>query len=602
MIAPGRREEIGSPIRYRLLVATLLLGLGILLFRLFQLQILQSERFRSLSEGQSVRASAVVPPRGMLFDRNGEPLVLNEIAFTLAIYPALFPDSLIAPFAQLLGTTPEAFAQQLKKYRRQSPFSPTKLLRDIPFPLAAFIQEHADQLPGVAILTEMKRDYPSKAKAAHVLGYIREINPQQLRQYEGNVYQRGDLIGYAGLEKSYEAFLRGKKGVEYLTVDALGQVVSHFNEQKNDIPSRQGFDLILSLDAQLQAVAESLLVNKQGALVAMDPRTGEILALASAPDYDLSVFGGRVDPQVYRTLIQDPRNPLLNRATRGRYPPGSVWKMLVALAGLQEGLITPATPFQCTGGVQFGTRFFKCHGAHGPVHIREAIQFSCNSYFYHLGLRLGADRIARYAKLFGFGQPTGIDIPESSGFVPTTQWYDRRYKHWTKALFLNLGIGQGEILVTPIQVAAYTAAIANRGIWRQPHLVRMLRDRETGQQHPIEFAERQVPIDQRWFDAVIDGMDAVVNAPGGTATNGALPGIRVCGKTGTAQNPHGRDHSWFTCFAPRENPEIVVTVIVENAGFGSTAAVPIARAFLKRYFHIPDHLMAAADSTRSAAQ
>ncbi len=589
MLTPGKREEIGSPLRYRLLAGAIFLSLILLALRLFQLQVLQGERYRQLSEGQSIRASAITPPRGTVFDRNDRPLVLNDIAFTLAVYPALLPDSLITPLAQLLGIPPKKLAQQVHKHRRTTPFTPTKLLRDIPFPLAAFFQEHSERFPGVTILSEMKRSYPASAKATHILGYIREINARQLQQDASKTYQRGDLVGYAGLERSYETFLRGKKGVEYVTVDALGKVVAHFNNQRNDIPPRQGFDLILSIDAELQAVAESLLVHKQGALVALDPNTGEILALASAPDFDISLFSGKIDPHLYQQLVNDPRKPLLNRATKGRYPPGSVWKMLVALAALNEGLITPASTFHCAGGLQFGSRFFKCHGAHGTIRLREALQFSCNSYFYQLGLRLGADRIAKYAHIFGFGKPTGIDIAEASGFVPTTQWYDRRYHHWTKALFLNLGIGQGEILVTPLQVAAYTAAIATRGIWHQPHLVRTLRDRQTGELHAVEFTERKLPIPRQWFEAVIDGMDAVVNAPGGTATNAALPGIRVCGKTGTAQNPHGRDHSWFTCFAPRQNPQIVVTVIIENAGFGSTAAVPVARAFLQHYFHIPSH-------------
>lgn len=581
-----QKPEIASPFRYKIFFIGLLIAFGILIGRLFQLQFLQGQHFQDISIAQAIRASTITPPRGMICDRNAVPIVLNELAFTIAVYPALFPDSLLPTVATLTKLPIDPLRKKIRYYRKIAPYSPIKILYDAPYQLVSFFEEHAEHFPGLTILEEMKRSYPLREKlhASHIVGYIREINQSQLQQFAEGTYQEGDFIGYEGIEREYENFLRGEKGVEYLAVNALGQTIAHFNDRKNDIPPRQGFDILLTIDLRLQAVAESLLTNRQGALVAMDPRTGEILALASAPDFDPALLSGRIDPDVYQSLIHDSSRPLLNRTTYGLYPPGSVWKLLIALAALQEGSIRPEFTIFCGGGYQFGNRFFKCHGAHGTVNLQRAIQVSCNTYFYRLGLLLGANRIAHYAKLFGFAQKTGIDIPEAQGFVPDSQWYNKRYKNWTQALLLNLGIGQGEILVTPLQVAAYTAALANRGLWVQPHLVSALKDRGTGKLIPIAYGTRRIPIHSQWFSAVLQGMYDVVQTPGGTALNAAIPGVKIYGKTGTAQNPHGKDHSWFSCFAAQGEPEIVVTVIVENAGFGSTVAVPIARAFLQAYF------------------
>jgi penicillin-binding protein 2 len=432
----------------------------------------------------------------------------------------------------------------------------------------------------------MRRLHRGPARLAHVLGYVREVGPQHLERM-GDYYRPGSPIGYTGVEATYEPFLRGEKGYRFVVVNALGQPVAAFRERRYDVPARKGFDLYLSIDARLQAIAEQLLEGHRGAIVALDPQTGEVLALVSKPDYDPEPLNRRDAGSYYLRLLQDPERPLFNRALQSLYPPGSTWKMVVAAAALQDSLITERTHVSCTGGFVYGGRMYRCHHAHGAVNVVQALRVSCNTFFYQLGLRVGLERLSRVGALFGFGHPTGIDLPgESRGVLPTRDYYERRYgkQGWSEGgRLVNLGIGQGELSVTPLQMAVYAAALAT-GVVRQPHVVRAVVNPYTGELQPLTHAEARLPLRPEVLELLRQGMEEVVNAPGGTAQAARLPGVRVCGKTGTAQNPHGKDHAWFIGFAPRENPRIAFCVMVENAGFGGAVAAPIARQLLEAFF------------------
>ncbi|MFN3269966.1 MAG: penicillin-binding transpeptidase domain-containing protein, partial [Candidatus Kapaibacteriota bacterium] len=361
-----------------------------------------------------------------------------------------------------------------------------------------------------------------------------------------------------------------------------------------DVPVKNGDDLILSIDLKLQSKAEELLEGRRGAIVAIDPNNGEVLALVSKPDYDVSVLSGKNFQENYRQLVNDKNKPLINRAIQSRYPPGSTWKPLMAIAGLEEGVIDERTTFFCGGQLMFGDRAFGCHGAHGNVNVTRAIQASCNVFFYQLALKLQLERISKWGLNFGFGNKTGIDLPfENTGVFPTLEYIKKKFgslDRTPKGLLLNYGIGQGEISVTPMQMAVYVSAIANGGTIYTPHLVRAIKNSLSNQTTLVNVNSRQLQISPKNLEIVKKGMFDVVNTPGGTAFGIKIPGLDVCGKTGTAQAPQPgqMDHSWFICFAPKDNPKISLVVIVENAGFGAAVAAPIARELLKEFFNIKE--------------
>jgi penicillin-binding protein 2 len=420
---------------------------------------------------------------------------------------------------------------------------------------------------------------------AHLLGYTKEISENQLKKM--SFYRSGDIVGQTGLEAEYEQLLSGNKGIKFVAINKMGKKVSSFDYGKNDIPARNGFDLFLTIDKKLQQLAENLLKGRRGAIVAISPNNGEILTLASKPDYDPREFSGKIPPDLYNKLRTDPASPMYNRAIMSAYPPGSTWKMLVALAALNEGVITPNTPFVCRGSISLGSKEFKCHGAHGQLTVQNAIKLSCNVFFYNVAMKLGHERLDKYAKMFGFGDRTQIDLPsESKGRWPSIEWAHEKFGPTGVPLgyLVNYGIGQGEIANTPLQMAVYASALANMGTMYQPHIVRYVHNNITNKIEPISYDKRELPIARQWFELVRNGMFDVVQSAGGTANIVQIPGITVCGKTGTAQNPHGLDHSWFICFAPKENPQIALCVFVENAGFGAAVAAPIAKEFLTAFF------------------
>ncbi|MCS6999725.1 MAG: penicillin-binding protein 2 [Bacteroidota bacterium] len=570
----------------RMLRVAVLATIGLFVVRLGYLQVIRGAEYLQRSEMQAIKQRAKIPSRGCMYDRNGKMIVRNDPAFIVTMTPNDVDTMTFPLLARLVGkdvpTLRMLYAQALPYRFQQIP-----ILRDAPLDVVAAIEEHAAELPGIEIRTDVKRRYLLSAHASHVFGYRAMVDERDIAS-KGDYYTLNDYIGKTGLEAAYEPFLRGRKGVQFVAVNAAGQPIERFNNGRSDIEAIEGADLYLSIDALLQEVAEQQMGNDHGAIVVLDPRNGEVLALVSKPDYDLHPMETPKAGEYFAQLARDSTKPLFNRAMQTIYPPGSTWKMLVALAALHEGILDEQTTIHCPGSFTYGGRSFKCHGAHGTVDVRRAIQVSCNVFFYRLGQRIGIDNLYKYGTLFGFGQLTGIDIAgERPGLLPSRKWFERRgvTGNLLDGRMINLGIGQGELGVTPLQMAVYVSAIANGGTLYQPHVVRAIYNKETGRLEKVAYGSIKLPLNPRYMRIVQEGMYAVCNVPGGTATNVRVEGVAVCGKTGTAQNPHGKDHSWFICYAPAENPTIAMCVMVENAGFGATRAAPIARAILDAYFH-----------------
>lgn len=555
--------------------------------RLYQLQLIYADEYGKKAEENSIRTIPREPVRGYMYDRTGRLVVDNRPAFTVTIMPFEFDVNTVDYLAALLELDPAFIRDRLKKGAAYSRFAPVKIKRDVDFKTLSAIEEHRDRLPGVDYQIESKRYYTTNAIASHILGYTKEVSEGQLRILGGE-YTQGDVVGSSGLEGQYEAELRGRKGAEFSTVNVRGQVIGSFDNRRNDIPSVEGNDLYLTMDFGLQAMAESLFAHHRGALVALDPRDGGVLAIVSKPDYDLSIFSGVTPVPIWRALNADESRPLFNRATLTRYPPGSAYKMILAIAGLETGSVTPGWSVQCGGSYRVGNRVFKDLRVHGSTAMVESIQKSCNVYYYTLMMRLGLDDWARYGAEFGFGRPTGIDISEEShGLLPTTDWMNRRYgaKGWTRGFLPSLGIGQGELGVTPVQMAAYAMALANKGYYHQPHAAYAVHNKQTGTVDTLQYATRRIKLESNTWDVVREGMRRVVMEPGGTASLARVKGVQVAGKTGTSQNPHGKDHSWFVGFAPFDNPRIAIAVMVENVGYGGSFAAPIAGLCFEQYLY-----------------
>ncbi len=568
-------------------VLTVVLGLVFLLFfaRLYQLQLIYSVEYGRKSEENSIRTLPTEPVRGTMIDRNGTLVVDNRPAFTVTIMPFEFRRATIPRLATLLSLDTTFIADRLRKGEAYSRFAPVKIKRDIDFRTLAALEENRDRLPGVDYQVESKRFYTTPARASHLLGYTKEISENQLKQL-GEGYTSGDVAGAIGLEAGYERRLRGEKGAEFSVVNVRGQVIGRYEGGKTDLAAREGNDLLLTLDFGLQQLAESLMVGRRGALVALDPNDGGILALVSTPDYDLSRFSGVTPPNLWLALNSDPSTPMFNRATLTKYPPGSTFKMVLAAAALETGVVTPSWRVSCSGAFRFGNKVFKDLHVHGSVDMVAAIQRSCNVYFYQLMLKTGLDSWSRYSREFGFGQMTGIDIfEETPGLLPTTEYMNRRYgpSGWTRGFLPSLGIGQGELGVTPLQMACFAMSLANRGHMYQPHAVLAIRDRSRGIDDTLIVSSRSISLAPTTWDVIREGMRRAVEEPGGTGGMARIRGMVVAGKTGTAQNPHGPDHAWFVGWAPYEAPRIAIAVVIENAGFGGSFAAPIAGACMGRY-------------------
>jgi len=568
--------------RKKIIYALMIVIFLVYSIKLFQMQIIQHEEYDEKSSGNSIKAIEQIPLRGAFWDRNMKLLVENIPAYTVRITPYEYEKKNNKILEAILELDSGYINNLLYRNKEYSKHLPLKVKRGVDFSAIAWIEENIETLPGVDYIIELQRGYPAGVMGAHVFGYSKEISPQKLKQ-EKDYYNPGDLIGFTGLEKYYEKEIRGVKGYNYVLVDAKRREVGKYKDGKKDVESIKGKDLVLGIDVNLQKIAEEELKGKSGAVVAIEPKTGEILAMVSAPDFDLNQFS-YVTPKSYlQKLYTDPLKPQFNRSTMAAHPPGSTFKILCAIAGLELGVINENSTLFCGGGFTFG-RFFKCHGAHGSVNVIHAIEKSCNTFFYQLIFKIGLDRLAQFAWKFGLGHKTGVDInEESAGLIPTSKYYEKIYgKNWPQGIMVSLGIGQGEISTTPLQLAFYTALIANNGKSFIPHLVKGYLD-ENKKFVPLKYPEVNTNVSQKTFDIVKQGMFLVVQGSG-TGTSIRIPDLPISGKTGTAQNPHGKDHAWFICFAPSDNPKIAIAVLVENAGFGATWAAPIAKKLILKYF------------------
>lgn len=563
---------------------------GALVVRLFFLQIVFHPYYRRMADVNRLRLIPIPAPRGAIYDRQGRKIVANRPAYSVSILPYEVRDLglTIQKLSPLIGLTETELEAAIKR-ERTSRYEPIKVKKDVDFATVARLEEENEDLPGVIYQAEQARDYPPNNWGSHLVGYISEISEQELLQLAAKGYRQGGYIGKRGIEKQYDQLLRGSDGVLYLEVTAQGKVLGEVPD-KPPLRPTSGSDMVIAIDMDVQAAAESALANFCCAgAVALDPANGEILAFVSKPVYNTAGLSVGIGYEEWNRIVNDPDHPLLNRVIQSQYPPGSTAKLLTAGAALEEGLINFRShmPASCGGGYQFGNRFFRCWKpeGHGSLNLIGAIEQSCDVYFYQLGQKLGINKWAEYGKKCGFGKRTGIDLPdEARGLVPNTDWYDRRMGKgkWSQGVMLNLSIGQGELLTTPLQLASFYAALGNGGVLWKPHLLKKVQDQAGVQEYKPEIVER-LPFSQETLEILKKAMIEVVQGPHGTAHRARLEGITVAGKTGTAENPHGKEHSWFACFAPAENPTIAVAVLVENAGHGSDIAAPVAQQMLQAY-------------------
>jgi penicillin-binding protein 2 len=590
-----------------LLTAALLVSLifACLLGRLWQLQILQGEYFRTLSENNRIRLVDLPPRRGLIFDCKGRLLADNRPAFALAVVPEDVADwdKLSRRLENLVGITPRELKRARDAARGQPRFKPIRLRSHLDRHQLALLETFRYELPGVKVLVEYRRHYLAARETAHVIGYLGEINQKELSRAPRSLYRMGDYVGRYGLEASRERVLHGRRGARQVEVDALGRELKVLSEEE----ALPGHDLKLTIDLKLQKAAAAALGDRAGAVAAINPKNGQVYCLYSAPSFDQNLFITGLTGKQWAAISTDKRHPLKNRAISGMYPPGSTFKIVSAAAGLQEGVITPQTTFFCSGEITFGRRHYKCwaikKGGHGETALLKAIRESCDVYFYKVGMRLGVDRLARYAHAFGLGRLTGIPLShEAGGLVPTSKWKKRRFgEPWQDGETLSVVIGQGFNLTTPLQLARMVSVIANRGRLVTPTLVQSV-SRPDGSEavpEPPGLSSR-VPVDPRYLALIHKGMVEVVNQPGGTARLVKLPGITVAGKTGTAQvvnlkfeKSFGkgdkvpwkyRSHALFVGYAPAEDPTIAVAVVVEHGGHGGSDAGPVAKKVLEAYF------------------
>ncbi len=592
-------REVRDPSR-RLLILTI--GVSVvfffLLMRLWYLQIVKSEDFQNLSENNRLRLVPVAASRGTILDRNGAVLVDNLPSFSIAVIPQEVTDKegLLKSLSRLVGMNEADLSEKWEKARKQNRYQPIILASNITRDQLEILEENQLFLPGLDIEMHPIRAYSHGLLGAHLFGHLGEISEQELGSDRFKRYNPGDYVGKSGIERYWEKELHGNDGGRQIEVDAMGRFLRTVSERS----PTTGNSLELTIDLSLQKAAESAFGEQAGAAVALDVNTGEVLAFVSNPSFDPALFAGRLPAETWNKYLNDMRHPLEDKALTGQYPPGSTFKIVTAIAGLEEGLIDENTTVTCTGSYKFGNRSFGCwkKTGHGTVNLRKALRESCDVYFYHLGEQLGVDKIAFYAKKLGLGAPLGIGLEnEKAGLIPTTAWKEKKYgKKWLSGETLSVAIGQGYVLATPLQLAEMTAEVANEGMVYAPHLVRKVISPEgkvLQEIHPTLV--RRVNFKSKTWQAVKRGLYAVVNEPGGTGAAARLYEVKVAGKTGTSQvvklrDRRGgipykyRDHALFVAFAPYDKPEIAVAVVVEHGEHGGSAAGPIAAKILRAYF------------------
>jgi len=576
--------------RKYVLIAGILFVAVVFILRLFWIQVVD-DKWKAMAANMAERKVTVYPSRGLVYDRKDRLLVANTPVYDLMAVPREVKEFDTLRFCDLIGVDIVDLRKRLTDAAAYSRYKPSVIEKQIPADQFASISVHLHKFPGFYGQSRTLRTYPPHA-AAHLLGYLSEVSPARVAA--DPYYKPGDVIGVGGLEQTYEEQLRGRRGVGYVLVDVHNNVKGPFKNGIYDTLAVEGLDLFTGLDLDLQLLGERLMTNKKGSVVALDPRTGEVLCLVSSPTYDPELLVGRVRNTNYGVLQRDPVKPLFDRALQAQYPPGSIFKIMQSLIALETGAIKQNTSFPCNRSL------VGCHNHPTATDIEKAIQFSCNPYYYMVFKRMvesDIDKKSRFRdaalglaiwedhmKTFGVGQRLDIDLPSvKSGNLPGPAYYDRKYgkERWAFSTIYSASIGQGEVLVAPLQMANFTAIFANKGWYIDPHVVRAVGHPDSVQARYKE--KHYTRVDPKWYDLIHEGMRRVVHEPGGTARQARIPGINMAGKTGTAENPHGKDHAVFIAFAPLEDPKIAIAVYVENSGFGGTWAAPIASLIIEQY-------------------
>lgn len=577
--------------RYWIVVVVVAILALIYLIRLFNLQVL-NKTYKQKANQNALRYITEHPARGLIYDRNDSLLVYNDAAYDIMVVPNELRPFDTAELCRVLDITKEDVRKKIEKAKKYSFILPSLFEQQISKEDYGFLQEKMYEFPGFFVQNRTLRSYP-KPIAAHILGYVSEVNDQDIEN--DNYYKMGDYIGKSGIEKAYESVLRGEKGKRVVLVDVHNREVGRYENGAEDVVAVPGVSIWSTLDIQLQEYGEQLMANKRGSIVAIEPKTGEILCIISSPSYDPNLLVGTARPKNYGILLEDPRKPLFNRALMASYPPGSTFKLANGLIALQEGIVTPNTIYTCSGGgYHIGSHTVHCHNC-GGLNIYSAIQRSCNTYFCRAYYNILSNRRKYknvqeaytawldYMHSMGFAQKYDTDLPyELKGSIPTAAYFDKKYNgSWNGNTVVSMGIGQGEAAVTPMQMANLLAVIANQGYYIRPHIVRAIGKKDN---YNTQFSEKiYSKIDPQHFRTVLQGMKMVVTA--GTGRGAQIDGIEVAGKTGTAQNPHGADHSVFALIAPANDPKIVVFCLVENGGFGASVACPIASLVAEKYLN-----------------
>ncbi len=574
--------------KYLILQGVVVVIFLIIIAKLFNIQIVD-ESYKQSSENNILRYEVQYPPRGVVYDRNGEYLIQSKEIYDLMVIPRDVQPFDTALMCRIINVSQPKFEKALKKARNFSTRRPSVLISQITKEAKLRLDEM--NYPGFYVVLRTARSYPRNI-AGNLLGYVGEVTAKDIER--DSYYRSGDYIGMSGIESAYERELRGDKGVKISLVDVHGIVKGRYADGAYDTLPKSGLALTSTLDAGLQEFGEELLKGKVGSIVAIEPSTGEILIMASSPTYNPEELVGRERGDNYMTLLNDKRNPLFNRAVKSKYPPGSTFKLVNGLIGLQEGVLTPNQHYPCNMGYKVG-KGVGCHAHPSPIKLNQAVQMSCNAYFCYVFRNMldnpkyknigeAMTRWNEYVRSFGFGRKLDSDfLGETNGYVPDAAFYDKVYKkHWNSLTVISLSIGQGELGCTPLQMANLAAIMANRGYYYIPHVIKAIEGRDS---IDSRFYERHnTMVDSKHFDVIVDGMYRAVHEPGGTAlANGYVKGLELCGKTGTAQNPRGKDHSTFLGFAPKDDPKIAISVYIENGGFGGTVAVPIASLIVEKY-------------------
>ena len=577
-------------IRSLILIIGVIVVFVVFALRLINIQLID-KRYTLDAANNAQRIEKIYAPRGIMRDRNGVVLATNQIAYDVEVISSRLSNLDTARLAEVLQEPLSSVRKQLKKARIQAPYRPFAILRGLMIKDYAALQEKVSIFEGVSMRKRTFRKYP-QVYGGNVMGYVGEVNDYVMKSHPE--YDLGDYLGISGIESSYEEVLRGVSGRKYIVVDNRNRDVGSFANGEYDMQPVMGAELTLTIDAKLQALGEELMRGKRGSIVAIEPSTGEILALLSAPSYDPNALVGRYRSRNYTVLSRDSVNkPLYDRAILAEYPPGSPFKILNALIGLQEGVVTNETQYTCIDGFHFGSLHVGCHCKAGTLDLRGSISKSCNNYHCQILKKVlekypsasqGIDSWHRHIKSFGMGDYLGVDLPTGrKGFVPDGSYFNKVYQsdRWKAPTVISLAIGQGELAVTPIQLANMVAALANRGWWIRPHVVRAIDQKAISDEQYTKV--NKTTIDPQYFEVIIGGMNDVFES--GTARASRLEGLMMAGKTGTAQNPHGQDHSIFTSFAPLNKPKIAIAIIVENGYWGSRWAAPIASLMMESYLH-----------------